>query len=440
MNDGQNDVSVPANNARDAWRRLTLEPLRAVDPRYVDCSAARGTNVIDTLYTSLDLHSMDEKCMHLLFTGYRGDGKTTELFRFINRIKGEHRPFYINAEEEFDLNDFTFPDFLLGIARAVFDRMDEQKLSLSDTLIREVAGWFSQVVETVDLKTSAEITAEAGAESPKLFKFVTAKLMGTIKAGGEKRKQVRTELNQNLTQLIDKVDKLLSEAVKVSQQSDNRKLVIIFDSLDRLRPELAYDLFHTNGQNLRELNSHFIYVVPISLLYQPESPLLPFDADNIIVMPMISVRNKENQPNEANIAHLTGLLKRRFVPNGIMTAPDEIMRAFILASGGNLRDLMRLFRQACRDALSEPDKKINPKIAQRAINELCETYQRAVAEEDYADLIQTYKNKTAENNERMQRLIYNNVILVYEENGVTWKDVHSALANGEKFLKLLLGS
>jgi hypothetical protein len=432
----------PAENAWDAWERLTLEPLHANDPRYLDCSAARGIDVVQKLQIELRLHSRANKCMHQLFTGYRGDGKTTELYRFIGLIENDYRPLYFNAEEVFDLNDFRFPDFLLGIATVVFERMNEQKLKLPNDLLEKVANWFAKIVEVVERKTSAELQAEAGISIPNWipawFKFVTGKLVGTIKTGGEKRKEVRTELNQSLPHLIHHVDELLSTATKVSKDFDNRELVIIFDNLDRLHPDLASDLFHTNGQNLCGLDCHFVYVVPISLLYRRQGTLLPFRSIPI-TMKMIPVRNSDGTPNEGNISHLTQVLKKRFVPDKIMTNPDEIMRDFILSSGGHLRDVIRLFRQACRDALGEHDEKINKNIAQRTINELCETYQKAVEEEDYKNLIESYRTKEVRNDERTQLLIYNTAILVYSDaNGLEWYDVHPALANGKKFQKLLL--
>lgn len=245
MNNLQNKVSSPAKNAWDAWEMLTLEPLHANDPRYLDCSAARGIDVVQKLHTAIRLHSRANKCMHQLFTGYRGDGKTTELYRFIGLIENEYRPLYFNAEEEFDLNDFRFPDFLLGIATVVFERMNEQQLRLPNDLLEKVANWFAKIVEIVERKTSAELQAE---------------------------------------------------------------------------------------------------------------------------------------------------------------------------------------------------EKINKNITQRAINELCETYQKAVEEADYENLIETYKTKEVRNDERTQLLIYNTAILVYDENGLEWYDVHPALANGKKFKKLLQGS
>jgi hypothetical protein len=98
---------------------------------------------------------------------------------------------------------------------------------------------------------------------------------------------------------------------------------------------------------------------------------------------------------------------------------------------------VRLFHQACSDAFNEPDEKITETIAKRTINELCETYQKAVIDSDYEYLVQTYKTKDLGNNERTQRLIHYTVILVYDDNGAKWYDVHPALVQGSKFKKLL---
>jgi len=435
MNHVSNQQLKPAQNVADAWNMLALTPLPVNDPRYFDCSEARGVNVAQKLFAELKLHSKAKRNMHIMLTGYRGDGKTTELFRFINMIKDNYRPLYINAEDEFDLFDFRFPDFLLGIATVIFKRMEEQNLSLPEKLLENIANWFASVVETDKTSVRADLKAEAGVGIPNWFKFITTKLISSIKAGGEKRKEIRKELNQSIAHLITHVNSLLSAAGKLSKDTDNRELVAVFDNLDRLSPELAYDLFGTNGENIKDLNCNFIFVVPISLLYRLESPHLPIES--CITMQIIPVHDRDNKPVEDNIKALKQLLELRFVPGSILTNHDKIMRDFILTSGGHLRDLVRLFHQTCSDAFNEPDGKINEKIAKRTINELCETYQKAVIDSDYEYLVQTYKTKDLGNNERTQRLIHYTVILVYDDNGAKWYDVHPALVQGSKFKKLL---
>lgn len=425
----------PAQNAADAWNMLSLTPLEVNDSRYYDCSKARGVNVAQKLFNELKLHSAAKKHMHIMLTGYRGDGKTTELFRFMNLIQDKYRPLYINAEDEFDLFDFRFPDFLLCIATVIYKRMNEQNLILDEKLIENVANWFARIVETIETTTSAELKVEAGLGIPDWFKFITAKLVNTLKAGGEKREQIRKELNKNVFHLISHVNRLLSEAGKLSKDHDSRELVVLFDNLDRLSPELAYNLFGINGENLKSLNCHFIYVVPLSLHYRLEAPHLPIES--CITMQIIPVHDQDNKPVEENITALRNLLERRFVPESILTDSDNIMREFILTSGGHLRDLIRLFHQSCRDALDEQDRRISPRIVRRTINELCGTYEKAIIDDDYEYLVKTHKTKFSGNNIRTQHLIHNTVILVYDELGEKWHDVHPALVQGRKFREML---
>jgi hypothetical protein len=199
-----NNTLSPAENASDAWRMLTLEPLTDPnDPRYVDFTEARGVPVVRQLETKLRLHANTDQPLHLLFTGYRGDGKTTELYRLVGLIQDKYRPLYFHLDVEFELSDFELPDFLLGMATLVFDRMSELGFKLPDKLLDEVADWFASIVEIDETKTTAEVKAEAGFSIPDWFKFVTAKLLSTLKASGEQRKTIRRELNQRLPELLN---------------------------------------------------------------------------------------------------------------------------------------------------------------------------------------------------------------------------------------------
>ncbi|MDD3581154.1 MAG: hypothetical protein PHW74_09055 [Desulfobacca sp.] len=97
MSNGSANLKNPAENLEDAHGRLTLEPLAPGDPRYLDCAPVRGINVVQRLETALRLHK-EKKFLHQLFTGYRGDGKTTELKRFIGNIEKDYLPLYFNTE------------------------------------------------------------------------------------------------------------------------------------------------------------------------------------------------------------------------------------------------------------------------------------------------------------------------------------------------------
>ena len=55
------------------------KPLEPNDPRYVSCEGLRGTGDLVSRVANAIRRSDDP--MHLLFTGHRGGGKTTELLR-----------------------------------------------------------------------------------------------------------------------------------------------------------------------------------------------------------------------------------------------------------------------------------------------------------------------------------------------------------------------
>jgi DNA polymerase III delta prime subunit len=422
----------PAKNIDDAWNALDIAPLSPNDPRYVDCSQVRGSDVITQLKRRLDKRQKGSEYLHLLFSGYRGNGKTTELFQFMNQIEGKYKTLYFNAQEELDINDLTFPDLLLGIAKMATEKMEKEQIPLPDELLKQVGDWFSERLIEKTTQVQGQLQAQAGASIPKWFSFITAKVLGSIKASVEERKFIRQKLRQETTDLIKHVNNLLKGAQKVTKEKLNKDFLIIIDNLDRLRQGLEVDLFIHSGQLLRGLECNFIYVVPISLFHQSSSTILPFD--EILRMPMIPVRNQDDLPNEGAINHLFKLIEKRFVLDAILAESAKTAREFILTSGGHLRDLIRMLRDACY----ETDDKIDMTIAKKMINRLSEEYDMVVKEHQYQYLIETYRNKDIETNEDTQNLIYNTIILVYHNaDDSTWKDVHPALVGGKKFQELL---
>ena len=151
-------------------------------------------------------------------------------------------------------------------------------------------------------------------------------------------------------------------------------------------------------------------------------------------MPMIPVRHHNGAPNNDSINLLREMLEKRFVLKDVLTQPEETSCKFILASGGHIRDLVRMLRDAC----VESTDKIDIDVAQKMINRLGEDYKRMIRDHQYKNLIETHKTKDITNNEDTHSLIYNTIILVYQNpDGCEWYDIHPALANTNKFQRLL---
>jgi hypothetical protein len=423
----------PAKNIDDAVKALDLKPLENPDdPRYVDCSEVRGSDVVRSIERILRFQREDD-FLHLLFSGYRGNGKTTELFQLMDRIEGKYKTLYFDAPEELDINDMTFPDLLLGIAKMVAERMEKEGISLPEKLLKEVGNWFYvRLIEKTE-ETKKELEAQGGAGTPAWFSFITGKIIGTMKTSKEDRNIIRQRLRQDIAKLIDSVNKLLEAARYETREKAQKDLLVIIDSLDRLSPELAIDLFKYNGENLKRLKCHFIYVVPVSLLYAPDARLMPFDDQ--LVMPMIPVQHRDGTPNDGSIDLLRDVIKRRFDLEKVFTQPNKTSQEFILASGGHIRDLVRMLRDACVNSTGM----IDIHVARRMINRLGADYDRTIKDHQYKYLLETYKTKEVSINEDTQNLIYHTQILVYRDPDESeWKDVHPALVNSSRFQRLLM--
>jgi len=422
----------PARNLDDAWIAVDAFPLKPGDPRYLDCSEVRG-DTLKRIKRMLQRHWRSELDLHLLFTGYRGNGKTTELYQFQSEVRENYEVIYFDAAKELDVNNLTLSDLLLAIAKETIEGMKDAGYRLPDNLLEDVGDWFFEKV----LEKSESIDIEAGAKTkigiPNWVSFITAKVFSGVKMNTKDREIMRRKLERDITQLIEKVNTILIEARR--KVKDNKKdLIFIMDSLDRLRTGLDKNLFLRDGGLLKELRGNFIYVVPISLLYEEQATLLPFDEQ--LTLPMIPIykRGIERHVDDVSVQLLTNLISKRLVLKEIFDYPEEAVKEFIFASGGHLRDLMKLISYAC----NLTDDKITQKHVKAAINTLVRDYEKVVRDDEYEHLIKTYYTQNPPNNQMNQKLIYNNVVLVYQDPyEIEWKDVHPAVVKNNKFQKTM---
>lgn len=381
----------PAKNVDDAWIAVDAFPLEPSDPRYVDCSEVRG-ETLEKIMRMLKRHSKAGRDLHLLFTGYRGNGKTTELYQLQNNIKENYEAVYFDAAVELDVNNLTLSDLLLAIAKETIEGMRRAGYHLPEKLLENVGDWFFDKV----LEKSETVAAEAGAKAevgiPKWVSFVTAKVFSTVKMSTNDREIIRLKLERDITELIDKVNSLLTAARKKVKEKSSKDLLFIMDSLDRLRAGLDKNLFLGDGALLKQLQGNFIYVVPISLLYDEQATLLPFDEQ--LSLPMIPIYQKgiEHNLSIPSVTYLENIIRKRIVLEDV----------FILASGGHLRDLMKLISYAC----NMTDDKITPDHAQAAINTLTSDYEKVVRDDEYDHILKAYETQDPPNNEINQKLIY----------------------------------
>ncbi len=104
-----------------------LESLHPTDPRWVNFDNVRGDENVVQLYARSLRRATPERPDFKLFTGHRGVGKTSELFRLKALLEqpGDGKLGFLvvfcDVSDRLDVNDLDFPDLLVFVAATTAD-------------------------------------------------------------------------------------------------------------------------------------------------------------------------------------------------------------------------------------------------------------------------------------------------------------------------------
>lgn len=412
-----------ASNIDEAYRACNPDiPLKADDSRYVDLAESRGTKHFATSIARNIKRCEPDTQLKVLFTGHRGSGKTTELFRLKQELDN-HQFFtiYMDIEEILDLGSLNYLDVLVAIAKEIQSTMQLENMPISEKLLNNISEWFSETIleESRDSSQDIAVQSEAsgGVSIPffaKLFSSVTA----NMKAASSRRETVRKNLKREISVFIDKLNTLIGEARSTVQQYDYKDLVLIVDGIEKMHYEINDDgnsthnqLFIQHAEQLRSPKCHIIYTVPISLAYTQN---LGADFDEVSVLPMVKM-------DKEGIEQLQQVIAKRVDINRVFNNEQLVIKLAEI-SGGVVRDLMRLVRMST----DTDNHKISEDDVDYAINALKKEYDRLIRNEDIENLKQVYKTKRIQADESNARLLNLRLVLEYQ-NGERWANLHPAI-------------
>lgn len=427
-------------NAFDPFR-----PLPAKDPVYVDCRAVRGDG--DILVELGNQIRLAQRFTHQLYTGHRGAGKSTELLRLAKFLE-EHgfRVVYFAADDEdIDAEDAQYTDILLACTRHLLQ-------VLKGPQENPIWRWVQSRMQALKELLQSEITLDNISIDAQITQF--AKLTATLKASPDTRAKIRQIIEPHTVSLIEALNQFIAEAMANSPQQTTQKLVVIADNLDRITPVIAGEgarsnheqIFIDRNEQLKALNCHVIYTVPISLVYSGRATDLRdiYDTDPQ-VLPMIMVRQSNWQVHQLGLETMTDIIAKRVyqteavnaslgLESQIFDAP-ETLNQLCLMSGGHVRNLMLLAQSSVRRTPALP---ITAPTVKRAITEARNTYRNAVYESQWSVLAQVAQTKKVLNDEVHRELLFNRCILEYrflDEDGELqcWYDVHPLIRGIQEF-------
>ncbi|MEG4959678.1 MULTISPECIES: ATP-binding protein [unclassified Microcoleus] len=414
-------------------------PLPAGDPQYVDCREVRGDgDIIEDLGRKIKL-SQRMTCQ--LYAGHRGAGKSTELLRLQEYLQNQGCFVVYFAADEQDINpeDTEYTDILLACTRHLLE-------DLRNANSKPLRDWMRDRWEDLKDLALTEVSFETLSLESQIAQF--AKLTANVRTVPTLRQKIRDKINPHTTTLIDALNEFIGDAKK-NLPDKSSQLAVIADNLDRIVPfsqdgkrSNLDEIFLDRTEQLKALDCHVIYTIPISMVYSNRATELINNYNDPQVLPMIMVQNPDGSTNEAGLAKIKELIEKRVKqvnPNqsletGLFDSLETLER-LCLMSGGHVRNLLLMMQEAITRTEDLP---ITAKAAQRAITQARDVYRRTPEEGEWQILAKVSQTQRILNDEQHRGLLFTRCILeyrYYDEEGEMqpWYDVHPLIKGIKQF-------
>jgi hypothetical protein len=407
-------------------------------PYYIDFSPVRGGEIIEELGRTITLFSPDEPTCQL-FSGHIGCGKSTELLRLKEQLERQgFHVVYFESSQDLDLADVDISDILLAIARQV-------SASLEAIQIKLKPGYFGNLFTEVKefLQTPVDLTW--GAE----LSFGIAKITAQTKDSPKLRGQLRQYLEPRTNGILEAINELIERATKELKARGKQGLVVIVDNLDRVdsspkpmgRMQPEY-LFIDRGEQLRRLNCHVVYTIPLALIFSSESEVLTSRLGGGVdpkVLPMVPVQSKNGSECAEGMTLLRQMVLARAFPDvnpdqrlnlitKVFDSP-ETLDTLCRGSGGHVRNLLGLLYSCLQ--------KKNPPIAldcvEKVIRERRNKLVLGIKPHEWELLRQVREVKTVKQEPEYQILLRNMLVFEYRnDDEAPWFDINPVLAEAKE--------
>ncbi|MCG8365199.1 MAG: ATP-binding protein [Pseudanabaenales cyanobacterium] len=403
---------------------------------YIDFSTVRGSNIVRELGRTITRLSPNTPTCQL-FTGHIGCGKSTELLQLKAELEqsGFH-VVYFESSEDLDLADVDVTDILLAIARKVSESLEAADIRLKPAYFVSL---FKEISEI--LKTPIEITNVQ-------FSVGIASITAKTKDSPKLRGQLRQYMEPRTNSILDAINReLLGPATQALQQKNRKGLVVLIDNLDRLdnsvkpsgQTQPAY-LFLDRGEQLRKLNCHVVYTIPLVLVFSNDLGLITnrFGVDPK-VLPMVPVRSPDGGQCEQGLALLRQMVLARAFPDlNMYQRLEQVAEVFdrvetlnrlCAISGGHVRNLLVLLYRC----LQRQDPPLSRDCLEGVIRQRRSELILAVTEDEMNLLRQVAQHKNVRGEEGYQILLRSMFVFEYKNDQGNWFDINPILAEASEF-------
>lgn len=370
-----------------------------------------------------------------LLTGFRGNGKSTQLRRLKKLL--ENDGCYVVLVDMTQYVLMTKPpeisDFILSLMAALAVESEKTGYgSISESYWARLVSFLKNTKADMASLELAGKVAEVG-----------AKLGLQLKTEPTFKQQLQLALRGHVTGLVRDARAFvidLVEAIRKKAGEPNKKVVLLVDSVEQIRGvgteaqqvhKSVVNLFSGHAGNLQFDLLHLVYTVPPFLI-----PLAPkagqnFDENSIVSWPNIHVRDKNGTIDENGLSVMREIIARRHENWECVFSKDQLNRLAV-SSGGDVRDFFRLIRECLISVMlgTERDMKVDD-VTLDAVEAQLRSELLPIAADDGRWLARIEQRKdtaleTTEDLPRLARFLDSNLIMNYL-NGEPWYDIHPLL-------------
>ena len=421
---------------------------------YIDFATVRGDKVIDKLKRTITRLSPNQPTCQL-FTGHIGCGKSTELSRLEVELKdaGFH-VVYFQVTEDLDVADVDITDILLAIAHQVSKSLQKSKIGLQPqgfkTLLKNIGNVLPEM--SGEAKIPGIGTVKASQEG---VEFSLPDEIAKITVKAKNSSQVRSRLRQHTEPQITEILRLINqEIIDVSTAQlkaiGKEGLVVIVDNLERVRNQttaasskpLSEYLFVERGEQLRQINCHLVYTLPLSLIFSNAREELKSRLGNgasPIVLPMVPAQLRDGTDCTEGMALLQQMVLARAFPNAkpeerldrVTDVFDnlETLNRLCRVNGGHLRNLMGTLYGCIR----EEDPPISRRVLENVIRNERDSLVPAIDEEEWQLLFEVVKKQKVKGDREYKTLLQTLFVFEYHDDTGTWFNLNPFLFETDKY-------
>ncbi|CAN5816209.1 hypothetical protein BH24DEI2_BH24DEI2_25470 [soil metagenome] len=381
-----------------------LDPVHSLNVDELDrYFVEREQTPVFEMATSLE----DAYPQKFLFTGHRGNGKSTELAK-LERYLSEN--FFIvryALRNILDLYDISYVDVLLSMAIQMAEKVQAENVKLAKTTkdLLELRWSFGREIEQ-QVERGSTYASEASIGADGILSTIV-NLKARISRESSTRKVMREKVTPDISNLFEGID-VLARDIK---QKTGREVLCILEDLDKIDPEKAEQIFYKNAQSISDPNIAIIYTFPVALHHSNEYTQIKSFFENTYTLPNFRVENRNK---------IESILLQRIEENLMDTKALDLLVDY---SGGVPRSLIRLARAACSKARAAAVTQINVDHVKDAINKERNEFDRMLTQAQREALKKVVATKTIDQTDEYRELLHNLSILEYE-NGSLWHDVN----------------